>query len=203
MEAPVELPNDDPDFTRGSRGILRMFSLYGVAFGGLVVLFVVASSGRVPVEALFLLGVILVLVLATAILVPGSLRSQREATPVRLLLYADRVVGVYDSSGKDPATPTEGTIPFSAVSRIWPGSFGGGREKFWVPAGVRADYARVATVDPASVRELVRGPPVPPGCVRTIALATRNFEPVRAAYLRRYPAARLFPDGSVGPPSEA
>lgn len=189
------LSNDDPAFDGWGRGRNRMIALYMVALLSLLLLAGLALGSTVVTASGLLAAVAaLAVVLAVSRRAGGQ---QRRTIPTRLTIFPDRVEATFPSASSPPGPSTTLRLPFAAVESMWPASRSGGREHFWVPAGVRANYARIRKFEPTSVRASLHGPPLPPGCVQEIVLATRNFGPLRDAYLRAVPTAKELEGGMI------
>lgn len=193
------LDNEGPELEKIGTGRSRMFLAYLVALTGALI-FVILAVGPTTASFGVAFGVFLV-ALVLYVYSRRNSRIDRRFIPRTLEIYDDRLDGIFGNPGPKGITNERLSIPFGAIAGMWPAGNYGGRERFWKPAIVLADYSRIVKFDPSSVRSLLRGPPAPFGCADRFILATRNFEPVKSVYLRSCPGSQLAPEGGLISPN--
>lgn len=179
----------------GSRGWAVV--ALGVLVGGVLIAVVGGERAGGTAEVLGACVAVLAIVPLALVALP-SRQEMRAETPDTILVYPDRVVGTYAMGRDGRAVGPPLTIPFRAVRRIVPG--GSVDRRTYEPAQIIADYLRVETFDPASVGELVAGPPVPAGCARRFYLTPEVFQEVSRAFLATSRGLRRDEDGAITVP---
>lgn len=191
------LPDADPRIPRAGRGPLW------IVVGYFVVVAIATRVLAVAARWMDAVGLLVVLVLFGLMIVLAcrATTGLQRTVPDTITIFADRVEGNFTAGRGPGGSERRVAIPFRAVEAL--ASAGPrGKNGVWSPASISANYARLARFDPASVRDVLRGPPTPPGCAQMLTIASQNFEPLKAAYLRAVPNAVPLNHGDVrGPDS--
>lgn len=178
-------PNDIPASKQGGYGMSVMIGLMLVAL-----IFVVGTGvAAVGISTLgnsvyVIAGVLIVLAAMLVWAIRRPARTQTSGIPDRIRVFPDHVEGAFHQRRGAPAVVLR--IDYKAVRSIWRGGHGGGKEHFWVPGGIEAQY-HFADPETVTAMEMVHGPPVPAGYAKSFVLSEESFDRIYAAFQRAMP----------------